>query len=301
MRRLGAVGRFVVRAALRGLRASPATVAVAVVSMSLTLVLFGAFGVAVRNVQDAVERAGDELTISAWLAPEVEAPARALLAAEAARIEGVQAVEAVSPEMALARFPEQTGVAAGALHGLDANPLPASLDVRLRAESRSPEAVARVREALGRLPGVSDVSSGDDWVAGYARAVAFVRSAALGVGAVLALATLVIVASTVRLALRERRDELEILSLVGAGRATLRAPFLLEGLAQGALAGVLALGLLRVLYGLAHPLVDGALQFLAGPFGAAFLSPLQMLALVTGGALLGLLGAALSLAADARA
>ena len=301
MRSVGAVGRFVVRAALRGLRASPATVAVAVVSMSLTLVLFGAFGVAILNVQEAVERAGDELTLSAWLAPEVDGGTRARLAADAARIDGVQAVEAVSPEMALARFPEQTGVAAGVEELLGANPLPASLDVRLRAESRSPEAVAKVRDALARLPGVSDVSSGDDWVAGYARAMAFVHSAALGVGAVLALATLVIVASTVRLALRERRDELEILSLVGAGRATLRAPFLLEGLAQGALAGLLALALLRVLYGLASPVVNGALAFVAGPGVGSFLSPLQMLALVACGALLGLLGAALSLAADARA
>lgn len=296
-----AVGRFIFRAALRGLRASPATVGVAVVSMALTLVLFGAFGVALLNVQDAVERAGDDLTLSAWLAPEVEPSARALLAADAARIAGVQAVEAISPEMARARFPDQTGVASGALDLLDTNPLPASLDVRLRAESRTPEAVARVRASLSQMPGVSDVSSGDDWVEGYAKAMAFVRSAALGIGAVLALATLVIVASTVRLALRERRDELEILSLVGAGRTTLRAPFLLEGLAQGALAGLLALGLLRLLYAIAHPLIDGALSFVAGPGGAAFLSPLQMLALVACGALLGLLGAALSLAADARA
>jgi cell division transport system permease protein len=269
--------------------------------MALTLALIGAFGVFVVNAHSALERVGDELTVSAWLDPGVGAGERARLAADAARIDGVQAVLAVSPEMALARFSDRTGVSAGLDDLFESSPLPASLDVRLRAESRSPERVLRVREALAALPGVTDVSSGEDWVAGYARAMDLLRSVGLGVGGLLALATIGIVASTVRLALRERRDELEILSLVGAGRATLLAPFLVEGLAQGAAAGALALALLRILHAVARPIVDAASSFIAGAPGAVFLSPTQMVVLVACGAALGLLGAALSLAVDSRA
>lgn len=301
MRSLPALARFVLRAALRGLRASAASTSVAVVTMALALVLVGAFGVAIGSMGDVVERAGDQLSLSAYLAPEIDEATRAGLAARAARIEGVREVEAVSPEMALARFPERTGVSAGPFELLDENPLPASLEVRLRAESRSPLEARRVRAALEALPGVTDVSAGDDWVAGYARALALVRSIGLGVGLVLALATLVIVASTIRLAHEARRDELEILALVGASRSTMRLPFLLEGFAQGALAGLLALLLLRALFALVQPGLDETLAFLAGPGAVGFLSPSGSLALVGCGALVGLLGAAVSLAADRRA
>lgn len=301
MSRSLAIARFVVRAAARGLRTSPGSGALAVLAMSLALVLAGAFGVAVSNVERVLARVGDELTISAYLDPAVAPAERALLAANAARIPGVRSVEVVSPQQALLRLPAEAGVAAGLADLLDENPLPASLDVRLLAEGRSEAGVASVRDALARLPGVADVSGGVDDVAGFARATVWLRSGALAVGAVLALATLVIVAGTVRLGLRERRDELAILALVGASPATVRLPFLLEGLAKGALAGALALGLLALLYAAAGPAVNAALAFLAGPEAARFLDLPQMTALVAGGGLLGVAGAALSLAADARA
>ncbi len=252
-------------------------------------------------MQGLVERIGSELTLSAYLETGLDDVARAELAQRARGIEGVMAVEALSAADALERFPERTGVSAEAIEVLDANPLPASLEVRLATDSRGPEQVARVRSALLALGSVTDVSGGEDWVAGYGRALGFVRALGLGVGSVLGLTILVIVASTVRLALLARRDELEILSLVGASRATLQLPFLLEGTAQGALAGLLALALLRGLFVLAKPSVDAALGFLAGPDAAGFLGLGQMTALVGGGALLGLVGAAISLLGERRA
>ena len=301
MRGAAAVSRYVLRAAGRGLRASAASASVAVVTMALALVLAGAFGITIANMAHVVERVGDELTLSAYLAPDVGDEGRAALAALAARIDGVQSVEAVSPEMALARFPERTGVSAGPAELLGENPLPASLEVRLRAASRSPAQAQRVRAALEALPGVADVTAGDDWVPGYVRALGFVRGAGLAVGGVLALATLVIVASTIRLAHAARRDELEILALVGASRTTMALPFLLEGLAQGACAGALGLLLLRGLFALARPAVDASLAFLAGPGAVRFFSLPESLALIAAGALLGALGAALSLAVSRRA
>lgn len=301
MRRALAIARYVLRAAARGLRASAASAAIAVIAMALALLLAGAFGIAIGNMAGVVERVGDRLTLSAYLTPEVDEAARTALAARAARIEGVQDVEAVSPEMALARFPERTGVSAAPVELVGENPLPASLEVRLRAGDRSPEQAERVRLALEGLPGVAEVSAGEDWVPGYTRALDFVRGAGLAIGLVLAVATLVIVASTIRLAYAARRDELRILALMGASRTTMRLPFLLEGLVQGACAGVLALLLLRLLFVLARPAVEASLAFLADSAAVRFFSPAEAVALVAGGALLGLLGAALSLAADRRA
>ncbi len=300
MRGAIARARFVLRAAARGLAASATTSSVAVVTMALALVLAGAFALVLGNMQGLVERMGDALTLSAYLGPGLDQAAQAEAARSAARIDGVLAAEPISRDEALARFPERTGIPAAVAELLDENPLPASIEVRLRADRRVTGETARIRAALEAIPGVTDVSAGDDWVPAYERALAFVRSVGLAVGLVLSLSTLVIVASTVRLTLLARRDELEILSLVGASRSTLRLPFLLEGAAQGAAAGLLALALLRGLFLLAQPAVEAELAFLAGPGAVAFFSAQEGLALVAGGALLGLLGAAVSVAADAR-
>ena len=64
----------------------------------------------------------------------------------------------------------------------------------------------------------------------------------IGLGVILALAALLIITNTVRLALLARRDELEILWLVGASRSFMHTPFLLEGLLQGAVGGVAGRG-----------------------------------------------------------
>lgn len=285
---------------MRGLAASVPTSSVAVVAMALTLVLAGAFALVLGNMQGLVERVGDELTLSAYLAPDLDDAARTDAARRAAGIDGVLAAEPVSEDEALARLPERTGLPAETAALLDENPLPASIDVRLLPGSRSAGEIARIRSALETIPGVTDVSAGDDWVPAYERARGFVRSVGATIGLVLALATLVIVASTVRLTLLARRDELEILSLVGASRTLMRLPFLLEGCAQGAAAGFLALAMLRGLFLLAQPAVDAELAFIVGSGGTAFFSVTQGIALVVAGALLGLLGAAVSVAADAR-
>jgi cell division transport system permease protein len=124
-----------------------------------------------------------------------------------------------------------------------------------------------------------------------------VRSAGLGLGVVLALATLLIVTNTIRLAVYARRDELEILALVGASRTFLRVPFLIEGLLQGAVGGLLGVGLLFAIFHVAVPQLRDALELFLGWSDPAFLSPRNVGILVSGGAAFGLTGAAAAVAA----
>src|SRR5262249_50091133 len=131
---------------------------------------------------------------------------------------------------------------ASLLDGLDENPLPASLEIVLAPEQRDRTGLDALVKRLSGLPGIAELGYGHEWVEGYARGVALVRRMAFALGAVLALATLLIVSNTIRLSVYARRDEIEILALVGAGRAFVAAPFLLEGLLEGALGGLLALG-----------------------------------------------------------
>ena len=205
-----------------GLRASPVTTAVSVVTIGVSLVLVGAFALLLANMEELLGRFGDDLQVTAYLEDGLGAEQIQELVRIAHTVEGVQGARIVSKQEALERFRTGVGRGSALLEGLDENPLPASIELTLAPEHRSAAGMARVVGSLEGLAGVSELASGQDWVEGYLRALALLRGIGWGLGLILALATLLIVANTIRLAVFARRDELEIL------RAGRREPRLRE-------------------------------------------------------------------------
>ena len=291
---------YFTRTAWRGLAASPLTSAVAVVTIAVSLVLVGAFALTLRNMEELLDRFSDDLRVTAYLEEGLKDAERERLAELVTTVEGVESVRLVSKQEAMERFREGVGRGAALLDGLGENPLPASLELTLVPERRSPGGMSIVVEALTGLPGIDDLASGQDWVEGYLRFVALIRGLAIGLGLILVLATLLIVANTIRLAVYSRRDELEILSLVGASRAFVSTPFLLEGLLQGGIGAALALTLLFALFRLVLPGFEFGLELVLSGAAPRFFSGAEALWLLAGGAGLGLLGSGAALAGGWR-
>ena len=287
---------YFVRAAIAGLRGSRLTTIVSIATIAVAVIPLGGLWVVTGNMRALLDQFGNELQLTAFLDAKVRSDAGRSLAVRASAIPGVERVEFVSQEQALEHFRARLGGSA-LLEALEANPLPASLAIALASDQRTPEAVAAVSEALHALPGVEDVAGGETWIEGYGRALRLVRSAGMGLGVVLALATLLIITNTIRLAVYARRDELEILALVGASRTFLRVPFLIEGLLQGAVGGLLGVGLLFAVFHVAVPQLRDALELFLGWSDPAFLSPRNVGILVAGGAAFGVTGAAAAVAA----
>jgi cell division transport system permease protein len=282
------------RSALVGLRASPVTSAVATGTLGLCLFLAGCFALLLVNMERVLERFGGELSVSAYLSDALPSEEQEALALRVRRLAGVESVAWVSKQAALERFRASPFGRAALLEGLDENPLPASLEIVLAPERRNRAGLDALVAALGGMPGIEELGYGHEWVEGYARAVAGMRAAAFAIGGVLALATLLIVANTIRLSVHARRDEIEILALVGAGRSFVAAPFLLEGLLEGAAGGALALGALAAAFHALTRSFAGGLTLLLGHAEPSFFDAGEALALVGGGALLGLLGSAVA-------
>ncbi len=297
MKRFGARVAYFVRTALHGLRSSPLPSAIAAVTIGVTLVLVGAFGLLLWNMEDLLKGFGDDLHVAAYLEEGLAASDQQELRSLIRSVEGVESVRLVSKEEALERFRSGVGRGAALLEGLDENPLPASLEIVRVLERRTPAGLRVVVESVEGLPGITDLASGQAWVEGYLRAVALVCGVGVGLGAILAVATLLIVGNTIRLAIFSRRDELEILSLVGASRGFVSTPFLLEGLIQGAVGGALALALLLGLFHLVLPGFAFGLEFVLGGSAPRFFSTGEALALVSAGAGLGLFGSYAALVA----
>jgi len=287
--------RYFVRTSLRGLRASPVPTVISALTIAVALVLSGAFVLLLQNMEGLLDRVGDEMQVTAYLQEGLDPGERESLAARVRTVEGVAEVTLVSEAEALERFRSGVGAGSELLEALEHNPLPASLEIRLAPHRRHAEGLRVVVQALDGLPGIAELAYGQEWVEGYARFVGLVRGAGMGAGVLLGLATLLIVANTIRLAVYARRDELEILSLVGASRPFVATPFLLEGALLGTAGGLLALCVLFGLYRFALPGIESGLQLFLGFAAPSFFSATGSAGLVGAGALLGLLGSAAAL------
>lgn len=289
MSRVAVILYLLVRSAVRGLQSSPVTTAIATLTISVSLVLVGAFGLVVGNMQGLLEGFGRDLRVTVYLEADLGAQAQRDLVSRVSKLPGVEDAELIDESAALERFERMQGGAA-LLAGLESNPLPASIEIVLAEDERTEAGLAGLERALVALPGVDEVAHGQEWIEGYARAARVARGMGALLGAVLVLATLLIVMNTIRLAVYARADELDILALVGASRTFVRVPFLLEGTLQGAVGGGVAVLLLWAGFALLVPQLREGLVFFLGNAEPRFLDAAEVIRMVVGGACLGLFG-----------
>ena len=176
---------------------------------------------------------------------------------------------------------------------LGENPFPASLEVTVKQERQSPEEVRRLVHAFESAPGVEEVQYDLLWIERLSTAVRLVRGVGGFLGGILALAGVFTISNVIRLTVYARQDELDIMRLVGATRAYVKGPFVVEGMLQGGLGGSLAVGLLWA----AFRFVAADAVAASGLLGrsAVFLPVPLRLGIVLGGMAVGLVGSLVSL------
>jgi cell division transport system permease protein len=183
-----------------------------------------------------------------YLKDDVTAEQRRAVEAALAPGDVVASHEYVSKSDALLRFKQTFSDLAPALDSVETNPLPASFEVRLRPGPDAGSAVDILAARLQQLPGVADVRYDRQWLDRLLSAIRVIRGVGFLLGSVLTIAAALTVANVVRLALYARRDELDIMQLVGAPQAYIRGPFVMEGVLQGGAGALLALAVLGVAY-----------------------------------------------------
>jgi cell division transport system permease protein len=282
------------RSAFRGIRENLFVTILSVVTITVSLLTLSVFLLLYLNLRASAARWGGHVQVVAYLKGSVSAEEVNHFSEMISRLPGVSAVKYVSMQDALVRFRHDLGGQSGILDGLTYNPLPASFEIQLREGGSNPEQVREVAERVAELSSVEDVQYGEEWLAQYATFLKVLQVAAGVIGAFLLLGSVLIVSNTIRLAVYARREELEILSLVGASSGFVRTPFLIEGVAQGFLGAVLAVSILYAGYHHLLSRIEGSLLLSAGGFEPVFLPVPALLALLGIGAAVGLFGSALS-------
>ena len=223
--------RYAFDEALRSLWRGRRSGALSTAAIALAVFVLGGFLLVTANLERLGAEWSSAAEMSIYLKDEISAADRRAIENLLVPNETVASHEYVSKAAALVRFKQTFGDLAAAVESLGDNPMPASFEVRLRASAAdaAESLAARVRE----MPGVADIRYDRQWLARVFTAISIIRAAGFVLALVLTIAAALTVASVVRLSLDARRDELTIMHLVGAPRAYLQGPFVMEGVLQG--------------------------------------------------------------------
>jgi len=272
------------REAMLTFKRAPLLSALSVTTIAFSLFVLGLFGLVVVNLQDALRAIEERVEIVAYILPGTPAEATAQALKDIQAFPEVQAANYVSEDDALARARAELVELRDVMEELERNPLPASIDVKLKPGFRDADHVSIVAERMRGFGFVDDVRFGRDWVENVDRLRGLAAAVGIVVGAAFAVVAIIIIGTTIRMAVLQRSREIAIMRLVGATDGFIRRPFLLQGAIKGLLGGLVAVGLSFAAYLLINRYL---LQ-------SAFFTNGQALAIVGFGAVIGLLGSATS-------
>jgi cell division transport system permease protein len=209
----------------------------------------------------------------------------------------VESVTYVTKAQALERFKVRTKNTPELVEQLKGNPLPASLEVKLKDPRQVKEVVAYIKtipELAKSIknpenPEAEDIKYGQNIVENLFAATGVVRLAVLVFVIMLLVVSLVLIGNTIRLAIYSRRKEIGIMRLVGASNWFIRTPFLMEGVLQSIIGAVLAIITLVATQSVVVPWLQNNLRFLPVAIDNTTVAQLMGLLLLTG-VVIGFLG-----------
>ena len=239
--------RLALREVFLAFKRAPLLAMLGVTTIAFSLFAFGLFGLVAINIESALLEIEDRVEIRAFLMDGAKDAQVEELMQGINKIPQVSDVGYVSPDSALQRaraeLEEFRDVMSGAM-------LPGSVELRLKEGARDPETVQAISRRLQTYPVVEEVRYGREWVEKLYRIRNIAGIAGTVLGSVFALVAIIIIGSTIRMAILARTKEIEIMRLVGATNNFVRLPYLiagtLKGLAGGAIAELLAWGTVQL-------------------------------------------------------
>jgi cell division transport system permease protein len=231
---------FVVRRASSNLRELLWTHMLTSGTMAMTLFIFGFFMLLETNLQSLLKGWGDQIQLNAYLERGFDDSETENLLNRVRALPEVLRVRHITQEQAWRDFRAALGAQSNVLDGLPADVLPSSLEIAVQPAFRDPPLVERLAVRLKQEKGIALVEYPRDWIDRLSLLVLAVEWVKWILAAGLFVITFFIVGSTVKLAILARRDEIEIMQLVGSSRTMIQAPFILEGMVQGLVGGALA-------------------------------------------------------------
>ncbi len=279
--------------ALQDIRQNRLLNAVTISTIALSILIVSAAFLFFLNTTDMLEAWRRGIRIMVYLESDLDKAQRHAIETRIKKLYGVQAARFIPKETALEQLRAQMQRQSAILDGLDQNPLPDAFEVQMIPTASTWEKAEDLARSLEAVAGVSDVEYGQRWVERFVTLFNLFRLTSYAMGGLFFIASVFIVGNTVRLILYSRRQEVEIMRLVGATERFILAPFYFQSMIQGALGGVCGLVALFIMFMLIQSKIQSV--SVTGLVNLRFLSPGLLLTVVAASTLVGWLGCHLSL------
>ena len=286
--------RLLFREALLSFRRAPLLSGLSVTTIAFSLFTVGLFLLVALNLRQALKGLEERVQIVAFVLRGTPPETITIASQDIAAFPEVKDVEYVTEDQALGRARKELVEFRDAYRDLSVNPLPASLEIRLKDGYRNATAAAQVAKRLEGFSFVEDIRYGRDWIERLDKLRNLAGVVGFVIGLAFAAVAVVIIGVTIRLTILQRAREISIMRLVGATKQFIRGPFLLEGALKGLLGGLLSLALCYAGFRLFRDSNLGTLG------GLVFFGPEQMGLLVLFGVALGLMGSLVSVGRHLR-
>lgn len=283
---------YSLREALIGFRRTPLLTMLSVVAVSLSLFVLGLFALTAFNIRLAIESIEERVEVVAFLRDDATLDEVTRASMQLQGMPEVGTINYVSKDDALVTAVQELTEFREVFTDLEVNPLPASLEIRLRPGYRDPASLEKVAAGVSVFPFVEEVSFGRDWVGKIVSLRRIAGGASAIIGGAFAAVAGIIIATAIRISVFARREEIQIMRLVGATDGFIERPFLFEGLLAGSFGGIIAAALTYT----AFRIVSTSLEM-----EMAWLPPAWAFAGIAVGAAYGLLSSAVAVRRHLRA
>jgi cell division transport system permease protein len=262
----------------------------------LSFLIVGIFVSLSNNLRYMAQQISKDMVVVFFLEKNMDASDRAVIEQELNNSSLVSRIQFISSEQALQNFLNKFPELEGIVENLETNPFPSSLEVTLKEKDFSYEETQPFLDKMKQISGIEDVQFNKDWVEKMQSLSRLARAVGFFLGGILILASFFIVSNVIKLNVFARKDEIEILRLVGGTNTFIRIPFLAEGIILGALGGMLSLLLLFIVIRLFPVYLGSSLGVLNELISFRYLSFSQSTAIISSGAIIGFFGSMSSLA-----
>ena len=266
---------------------------VTLLTISLSILIISAFILFFINTSEIMNFWKKGLRVMAYLKPDVSDAELLTVKQDIQAMAGVESLTFISKEDALKQLKAQMQRQASLFDNLDKNPLPDGFEIRIRAANQRREEVELLAAQIEALDAVEEVEYGQKWFGHFTQIFKLFTLTGYAMCAIFVMAAVFIMANTIRLVIYSRRDEIEIMRLVGAAERFIKIPFYIQGLLQGALGAAIGLIILFVVFWLLASNIERG--FFPGLFNIQFLPPLIVGAIFLISIVTGWLGSYISL------
>ncbi len=261
------------RRAIKDIRDNKFLNVVSMITIALSVFIVSAFSFFFNNATNFLDAWQQGVRIIAYLAdevPEEDVPKsdvpepdqsetagpemdRAGIREKILALEGVATVVFVSKADAYRDLQQKIGKQSSLLDGLDKNPLPDAFEITLDASFRNLDHIARLAGVIAQQPHVEEVEYAQKWLHRFSGIYNLFKITGLVLAGIFFIATFLIIANTIRLIMYSRREEIEIIRIIGADAEFIKYPLFIAGMAQGFFGSICGIGLLYAAFVLTIP------------------------------------------------